>query len=169
MAGQILFDPLLSWPLIYSLAGALVVIVALSLWRGLSGWPFRLLAGAALLAALINPSLQSEEREPLTDIVLIVVDESASQRISDRPEQTSEALAALEAEIEDLGMEARVARVGDAEDNSGTLLMAELQRMMAEEPRARVAGAVFVTDGRLHDAELVPDMPGADPCVDHRT
>lgn len=159
MANQILFDPHLMWPVIYALGAALVLVVALSIWRGLAGWPYRLLAGLALLAALANPSLQTEEREPLSDIVLIVVDESSSQRISDRPAQTAEALAAVEAEVSALGMEARIARVGDADDNSGTLLMAELQRLMAEEPRARVAGALLITDGRLHDAELVPDMP----------
>ncbi|ABD53603.1 membrane protein [Jannaschia sp. CCS1] len=159
MANQILFDPLLDWPLLYGLGAALVLIIALSIWRGLSGWPYRLLAGAALLAALINPSLQTEDREPLSDIVLLVVDESASQRISDRPSQTADALEALEAEVEALGMETRVARVGDADDNSGTLLMTELQRLMAEEPRARIAGALIITDGRLHDPELVPDMP----------
>ncbi|MEX3016765.1 hypothetical protein [Gymnodinialimonas hymeniacidonis] len=159
MENLILFDPLLQWTVIYGLGIALVLITALGIWRGLSGWFYRLLAGVALLAALVNPSLQNEEREPLTDIVLVVVDESASQRISDRPEQTAEALEALEAEIEGLGMEPRIARVRDAEDNSGTLMMAELQRMMAEEPRARVAGALLVTDGRLHDADLVPDMP----------
>lgn len=159
MANQILFDPHLEWLVIYALGAALVAIIALSIWRGLAGWPYRLLAGAVLLAALINPSLQTEDREPLSDIVLIVVDESASQRISDRPEQTAAALAALEAEVEALGMEPRVARVGDAEDNSGTLLMSELQRLMAEEPRARIAGALLITDGRLHDPELIPDMP----------
>jgi hypothetical protein len=159
MANQILFDPLLTWTVIYVLTAAVAVIVALSIWRGLSGWFYRLLAGVALLAALVNPSLQNEERDPLSDIVLIVVDESASQRISDRPEQTAAALEALEEEIADLGMEARIARVGDADGNAGTLLMAELQRMMAEEPRARIAGSLLVTDGRLHDAELVPDMP----------
>ncbi len=159
MANQILFDPHVTWPVIFGLGAALIAIVALSLLRGLTGWPYRLLAGLALLAALANPSLQTEDREPLTDIVLIVVDESASQRISDRPAQTAEALEALEAEVEALGMETRVARVGDADDNSGTLLMSELQRLMAEEPRARVAGAVVITDGRLHDPDLVPDMP----------
>ncbi len=159
MANQILFDPLLAWPVIYVLAGAVVLIVALAIWRGLSGWFYRLLAGVALLAALVNPSLQNEDRDPLTDIVLVVVDGSASQRISDRPEQTAQALEALEAEIAALGMEARIARVGDADDNAGTLLMGELQRMMAEEPRARIAGALLVSDGRLHDAQLVPDMP----------
>ncbi|PWK57963.1 hypothetical protein [Roseicyclus mahoneyensis] len=159
MAQTILFDPLLPMALIWALAAAAALVLALALWRGLSGWPFRLLAAGALLAALLNPSLQSEEREPMTDIVLVVTDASASQRISDRPDQTAEALAVLEAEIAGLGMEMRLSTVADAPNNAGTLLMAELNRMLAEEPRARIAGAILVTDGQLHDAQLVPDLP----------
>jgi hypothetical protein len=159
MAQQILLDPLLALPVLYVLAALTVLIVAVSIWRRLSGWPFRLAAGAALLAALLNPSLQTEDREPLSDIVLVVVDESASQDLSDRPDQTAKALAELEGEITRLGLEMRVETVGDAPDNAGTLLMTELTRMMAEEPRARIAGAILVTDGQLHDAGLVPDMP----------
>ncbi len=159
MAQQILFDPLLSMSLIYALAALTLLIVGLSIWRGLRGWPFRLAAGAVLVVALLNPSLQTEEREPLADIVLVVADASASQELSDRPEQSEEALAALEADIQALGMEMRLATVGDAPDNAGTLLMSELTRMLAEVPRARVAGAILVTDGKLHDAGLVPDMP----------
>ncbi|NKX43212.1 hypothetical protein [Roseicyclus persicicus] len=159
MSQTILFDPLVPVWLIWVLGAATLAVVVLALWRGLSGWPFRLLAAGALLAALLNPSLQSEEREPLSDIVLVVVDQSASQRIADRPDQTAAAVAALEAEIAGLGMEMRLATVGDAPDNGGTLLMAELNRMLAEEPRARVAGAILVTDGQLHDAQLVPDLP----------
>ena len=159
MAQTILFDPLLPMPVIWALAAAAALVVALALWRGLNGWPFRLLAAGVLLTALLNPSLQSEQREPITDIVLVVTDASASQRISDRPDQTAEALAALEAEIAALGMEMRLSTVADAPDNAGTLLMAELNRMLAEEPRARIAGAILVTDGQLHDAQLVPDMP----------
>jgi hypothetical protein len=159
MAQTILFAPLLPMALIWALGAATLLIVALAVWRGLSGWPFRLLAGAALLAALLNPSLQSEEREPLSDIVLVVADQSASQRIADRPDQTTDALEALEAEIAALGMEMRLSTVADAPDNAGTLLMAELNRMLAEEPRARIAGAILVTDGQLHDAQLVPDLP----------
>ncbi len=159
MAQQILLDPLLPLPSIYALAVATLLIAGLALWRRLPGWPFRLAAGAVLLAALLNPSLQNEDREPLSDIVLVVVDESSSQDLADRPAQTAEALAELEAEVAALGMEMRSSTVGDAPDNAGTLLMEELNRMMAEEPRARIAGAILVTDGQLHDAELVPDMP----------
>jgi hypothetical protein len=42
------------------------------------------------LAALLNPSLQTEDREPLSDIVLVVADASASQRLSDRPDQSTD-------------------------------------------------------------------------------
>ncbi len=159
MSQAILFDPLLALPVIYALGAAVAVIVALSVWRGLSGWPYRLCAALALLAALLNPSLQSEDREPLSDIVLLVVDDTASQRLSDRPGQTAAAIAELEAEVAALGMELRQEIVTDAPDNGGTLMMAALSQMMAEEPRARVAGAILLTDGQLHDADLVPDMP----------
>ena len=111
MAQTILFDPLLPLWMIWALGGASVLIVALAIWRGLSGWPFRLAGAVAVLAALSNPSLQSEQREPLSDIVLVVVDQSASKRISDRAQQTEAALAALEADIAALGMEMRLARV----------------------------------------------------------
>ncbi len=159
MAQTILFDPLLPLWMIWALGGASVLIVALAIWRGLSGWPFRLAGAVAVLAALSNPSLQSEQREPLSDIVLVVVDQSASQRISDRAQQTEAALAALEADIAALGMEMRLARVGDDPDNGGTLAMTALSRLLVEEPRARVAGAIIVTDGQLHDAQIVPDLP----------
>jgi hypothetical protein len=46
MAQQILFDPLLAMPLIYGLAALTLLIVGVSIWRGLRGWPFRLAAGA---------------------------------------------------------------------------------------------------------------------------
>ena len=159
MAQTILFDPLLPLWMIWALGGASVLIVALAIWRGLSGWPFRLAGAVAVLAALSNPSLQSEQREPLSDIVLVVVDQSASQRISDRAQQTEAALAALEADIAALGMEMRLARVGDDPDNGGTLAMTALSRLLVEEPRARMAGAIIVTDGQLHDAQIVPDLP----------
>ena len=159
MAQTVLFDPLVPLWMIWALGGAFTLIVALAIWRGLVGWPLRALAGAVVLAALLNPSLQSEERAPLSDIVLVVVDQSASQRISDRADQTGAALAALEVRIAALGMEMRLARVGDGADNAGTLVMAELARLLAEDPRARVAGAILVTDGQVHDSGLVPDLP----------
>jgi hypothetical protein len=111
-------------------------------------------------AALANPSLQEEQRAALSDIVLVIVDDSASQRIADRPAQTEAALAAVTAEIASLpNTEMRVLRVGDAPDDEGTLLMTALAQALAEEPRARVAGAILISDGRAHDLAAAPQMP----------
>ena len=54
------------------------MLVGVALWRGLSGWWLRGLTACALLAALANPSLQEEDRAPLTDIVLLPTDGSGS-------------------------------------------------------------------------------------------
>jgi hypothetical protein len=159
MAQDILFDPQLPWPVIWAMAGLAALFLGLQIWRGLSGWPLRGLAALVLLLALVNPSLQNEDREPLSDIVLLVIDESASQQISDRAAQTEAAVAAVRREVAGLGMELREARVGDGPDNTGTLAMAALAELMAEEPRARIAGAILITDGQIHDADLVPELP----------
>jgi hypothetical protein len=160
MSSTVVIDPLLPMPVLWAAAAVALVFVAIALWRGLSGWWLRGLALTALLAALANPSLQTEDREPLTDIVIAVIDESASQRIGDRADQTAEALAAIESEIAALpNTELRVVRVGDAEGDGGSLLMTALSEAMAEEPRARLAGAILVTDGQLHDIERAPDLP----------
>ena len=128
--------------------------------RGLPGWWLRGLALAVVLLALANPSLQVEERETLTDIVILVVDESASQGVDVRPDQIAEAVAGVEAEVASLpNTELRIVRLGDSEGNRGTLLMEALTNAMAEEPRARIAGAILLTDGQLHDLERLPEMP----------
>ncbi|MBD3680069.1 MAG: hypothetical protein HUJ27_16915 [Rhodobacteraceae bacterium] len=159
-AREIIFDPHLPWAVILTLAALAALLVVLALWRGLSGWWLRGLTAAVLLGALANPSFQREARDLLTDIVVVVVDESASQRIADRPEQVQEALAALEAEIAKLpGTEMRVVRLGDAPEDGGTLLMTRLAEAVAKEPRSRLAGAILLTDGQLHDIERAPDLP----------
>ncbi|MGQ0565899.1 MAG: hypothetical protein ACT4OK_12625 [Gemmobacter sp.] len=160
MTGTVIFDPLLPLMVLAALAALAVALVLLALVRGLAGWWLRGLAAVALLAALANPSLQEEDRNPLTDIVIAVVDESASQRIGDRPSQSAAALAALQAEVAALpDTELRVATVGDAEDDGGSRVLTALAEAVAEEPRARLAGAVLITDGQVHDLEIAPNLP----------
>jgi hypothetical protein len=160
MTQSIVFAPLVSWPVIYVLAAVAVALVALALWRGLGGWWLRALALVAVLGALANPALQEEERAGLTDIVILVVDESASQSLGDRAAQVERAVAAVEAEVAALpNTELRIHRVGDGEEDAGTLALTALAEALAEEPRARVAGAIMITDGRVHDLGLVPSLP----------
>ncbi|GAB1477875.1 membrane protein [Paracoccaceae bacterium] len=160
MSRSVLFDPLLPLPLIWGLLALALLLVALAALRGLRGWPFRALAAAALLAALANPVLQEEDRKPLSDIVIAVVDDSASQRLSDRPAQTEEALARLTAAVAALdNTELRVTRFADGADDAGTLALTALAEAGAAEPQARIAGAVLISDGQVHDLALAPSLP----------
>ncbi|MBK1636823.1 glutamine amidotransferase [Rhodovulum adriaticum] len=160
MSGAVILDPLLPWPVLWAALALAVGMVGLALWRGLGGWWLRGLAAAAVLAALANPSLQTEDRNPLSDIVVLVVDDSASQRLADRPDQTAQAVEAVRAEVARLdNTELRIVRLGDGQGNEGTLLMTALAEALAEVPRARLAGAILLTDGQLHDLDRAPDMP----------
>ena len=160
MSRTVIFDPLVPLPLIWALAAVAVVLLAFAIWRGLRGWPLRGLATLALGLALVNPSLQEENRKPLSDIILAVVDDSASQRLSDRPAQTEAALASLSAAVAALeNTELRVVRFADGAKDAGSLAMTALAEAIAAEPRARIAGAVIITDGQVHDAGLAPSLP----------
>ncbi|MEQ8896601.1 MAG: hypothetical protein RID23_05880 [Roseovarius sp.] len=160
MTGSIVFDPLLPWWLIACLGGMAIAGIALALLRGLSGWPLRGLAALVVIAALTGPAYQQEERDPLTDIVLLVEDGSASQRLADRATTTFEAAETLSARLEAReNTEVRRITVPDGADNSGTQLMTALSEALAEEPSGRVAGAILLSDGRLHDLDRAPNLP----------
>ncbi|MBU3260702.1 hypothetical protein KPG71_11805 [Roseovarius sp. PS-C2] len=160
MTGSVLFDPLLPWPLIAALGVALAAGIALALWRGLSGWPLRALAGLAILAALSGPVYQVENREPLSDIVLLLEDRSASQQLADRAATTAQAAEDLAARLAARpNTEVRRIPIPDGADNTGTQAMTALAEALAEEPRGRIAGAILLSDGRVHDTDRAPDLP----------
>ncbi len=160
MTGTIIFDPLLPWIAIGVLGALALVGVVLALWRGLSGWALRALAAVILVGALTQPSYQVEDRAPLSDIVLMLVDRSASQTLAERAGVTEEAATTLEARLAGRpNTEVRRINVGDGEEDAGTLLMSALNAALAEEPRARIAGILLLSDGRLHDLERAPDLP----------
>ncbi|OSQ53323.1 hypothetical protein [Marivita geojedonensis] len=160
MTGSIVFDPLLPWMFIAGLAGLAALGVALALWRGLQGWALRALAALVVLAALAQPSYQIEDRAPLSNIVLIVEDKSASQSLGDRLNDTSNAAVALAAQLNAReNTEIRRIEVRDGEGDTGTLLMSAVSDALAEEPRGRIAGIFLLSDGRVHDLERTPDLP----------
>ncbi|WP_417603874.1 hypothetical protein [Primorskyibacter flagellatus] len=160
MTGNIIFDPLLPWPVLAVLAAVAALGVALAVWRGLSGWALRALAALALIGAIAQPSWQVEDRAPLSDIVLMLVDKSASQTLADRAGVTQEAADTLAARIEARpNTELRRIDVGDGAEDAGTQIMTALNAALAEEPRARIAGILLLSDGRLHDLERSPDLP----------
>lgn len=157
MTGGILFDPYVPLGVLIALAVVMAVVLGVSVWRRLLGWPLRAVAAVCLLAALANPSFQREQRDGLTDIVIAVVDESSSQTLSDRAAQTEAALTRVRAEIAAMDRtELRVVRVPDGADNGGTALMSAMAEAVAQEPAARLAGAILITDGQVHDIDRAP-------------
>jgi hypothetical protein len=160
MTGKLVFDPLIGWPVLWLGLALALVILALALWRGLQGWWLRALTLGVILVALSGPSLQREDRAALSDIVLLVVDDSASQKLGDRPAQTGAAIAAVQAEVASLpNTELRISHFGDGAENAGSLAMTALAEALADQPRSRVAGAILISDGQVHDMQLAPQLP----------
>lgn len=158
--GEIVFAPLVPLSLLWGLGLLAGLLIGFAAWRGLKGWALRALAALVLIGAAANPALQQEERSPLSDIVIALVDDSASQRIADRPAQTEAALAHLRAEVAARpNTELRELRLGDDPGNGGSLAMAALAAALADEPRARIAGMVLISDGQIHDLAQAPDLP----------
>jgi len=157
---EVIFQPLIGAPWIVALAVLAAALLALAVWRRLAAWALRALALGCLLVALCNPLLQDEARKPLSDIVILVVDDSASQDLSDRAFQTAQAIEAIKAQVGRLAnTELRIVTVPDGAQNAGTLAMEALSRAVAAEPQARLAGAILLTDGQVHDLQAVPALP----------
>ncbi len=152
------FAPFIPWLVIAFLAVLATLLAVIGFLRGLRGTAIRFTASLAVLAALANPLLLQEERDPLTTVVPVIVDRSQSQQIAGRPAQTDEALAGLRERLARFpNLEPRIVEVTDPGDSDApsTKLFEALQTATADVPPARVGGAIFLTDGQVHD--LPPD------------
>jgi hypothetical protein len=146
--------------LIAAVGAVALLLLAVAVARGGRGWILRTLALAVLAVSLLDPRIIREQRKPQPDLAIVVVDESPSQKIGRRMAQTEEAVAHLEASLaKSENLEVRVVRVGGEDGARGTRLFSALRQTMAEEADARLAGAVLVTDGQVHDVPTVGDGP----------
>jgi hypothetical protein len=162
METSIAFTPLIPWSVISILGAIAVICLAFSLWRGLSGWFLRFVAVCILLLALAEPSLQEETREGLSDIVLIVIDRTESQTVTVRPEQVTDAVDTLVEKIGGLdNFEVKQVEITNdlTKRDDGTYLISALNRAANEVAASRLAGAVLITDGQVHDADIAASFP----------
>jgi len=151
---SIALAPLLSWALIGILGAAGAAVVVLAVMRRARGALWRLLAIAVLLLALMNPSFVVEEREPLKDIAVVVVDESQSQSIGKRGERTKAGLEHVRRALARFpNIETRIVRVrgGSIREGEGTRLFAALEKALGDISRRRLAGVVMISDGQVND------------------
>ena len=148
------FAPLVPLPLLIGLAVLAAVAAGMALVLAGRGAILRALALAVLATALADPSLVFEDREPVKDVVAVVVDKSASNRLADRSQQTQAAQAEVERQLRGVsGVETRTIEVTDQQGaGDGTRLFEALANGLADVPSERVAGAILLTDGLAHDA-----------------
>ncbi len=154
MSWSIDFAPLIPVPLIWAAAILAGLLTAVLILRKSRGALWRAAALAALIAALLNPTLREEQRESLANVALVVMDESTSQSLDKRPEQKAALRRTLEqrlAGIKNLETKWIAAARPDTAAGQGTQLFAALTQALTGTPPDRVAGVVFITDGQVHD------------------
>ncbi len=164
MALDIVFVPHLSLVTILLLAVFCVALVGAGIiLRAPGGW-WRALAMAGALLVLANPAIVEEERKGLPDVAVIVADQSQSQAIGDRARTVDDAVQKLRAKLtEQKDLEVRVVTVTQARGagpDGGTALFAPLAEALADVPPDRIAGAILVTDGQVHD---IPSIASSKP------
>ena len=161
--------PLLPWWAIFSFVALAGLALIFGAFRRARGTLWRLAAAVMLVLILLDPSLVEEQRQPQKDVAVVVVDDSPSMRIGQRRQYADEALQAVTQRLSSLkDLDVRVVHAGAPDANApmadtGTQLYTALSRAIADVPRQRVAGAIMITDGEIHDmpppAQLGLDAP----------
>lgn len=164
-AAAFTFAPLAPPAVLAAGAALTAILLAFGLWRGTRGTWLRPLAPAILLLALTNPRWVSEDRRPLSDIAVVLIDDSPSQHLADRPAQTERILTDVRKKLARLPLlDVREERVAGGLSD-GTRLFSALERALADIPRNRLAGVIAITDGQIHD--IPADVAAAVPAPFH--
>ena len=155
MSWSVEFIPFVPWPVFFALAAVGALLLGLLFWRSRRGALLRLASFALLLLAIANPYLKQEDREPLNDVVAVVVDDSQSQAIADRTARTETVRKELEAKLKTFpNLDLRLVRSASTSADSerdGTMLFTDLGQALADVPPDRLAGVIMLTEGEVHD------------------
>jgi hypothetical protein len=147
------FSPLLPWPVLLGLGVIALGLVGLGFYARGGGSFLRALGLGLLLLAMTGPALVREDRNPLKEVVAVVVDQSGSQTIGERTAQTEKARAGLEKSLNALGnVEVHVIESGHSDSEAdGTRLFTALSAGLADVPLERIGGVFMITDGVVDD------------------
>ena len=162
------FAPMLPGPFLWVLILLALALVGMLFLRRTRGALLRLAALGALIAALLNPTLREEEREKLSNVAVVVIDQSTSQKLAKRPDETTAIKADLEAKlakVPNLTVKWVDAGKPGEQTASGTNLFTDLGAALNDTPPDRIAGVVFVTDGQVHDVPKLASNLGFDAPV----
>ncbi len=147
------FSPLVPAYIVWAAVAVALALSLLLVFARTRAALLRAIALALFVLALANPSITREDREPLTSVAVVVVDKSPSQEFGERLQQTEAVRAALAERLGRIaGLEVRFVEAGQADgETDGTRLFTALSAALSDVPHDRVAGAIFITDGRVHD------------------
>ena len=157
---RLAFAPVIPVSLLTALAVVALLLTAYALFMRAKGAWARGLAFAVLIFALAGPLLVKEKRAPLPDVAVIVTDRSQSMSLGKRAQQTETARTQVKRMLaQQPGLVVRETSVTTTAtgENNGTQAFAALNAALADVPQGRVAGAILITDGQVHDAPA----PGA--------
>lgn len=158
----LVLSPVLPVWLLVALGALAVAAVAVAFAAGSRGRWWRVAAALIFVYALLEPHVAREQIAAMRDTAVLVVDRSPSQGLAGREDTTDRAAESLRAKLDAVpGLDVRVVTSG-GEDTDGTRLFAALDEAVLDLPADRIAGAILVTDGRIHDAR-----PGAWPYPVH--
>ncbi|HEX4303788.1 MAG TPA: hypothetical protein VHZ78_13410 [Rhizomicrobium sp.] len=152
------FAPHVPMLLLWVAAGLAVALTIASFALRAHGAWARALVFAALIFVIANPLIVNETHAPLPDVAAIVIDRSQSMGIADRHAQEEAALAAIRKQLgaeKDLEVRESVVTTTTTGEDNGTQLFAGLNAALADVPPERIAGAILITDGQVHDAPPV--------------
>ena len=164
MTWSLVFSPVIPTAVVIVVGIVVAALIVPGLLRRSRGAWLRAAAALALVLALTNPVLLNEDREPLSTIVALVVDKSASQGLDGRDKTTAAAEAALKERLAAFhDIEVRTVEAGGPTGGApvdGTELFGPLATALADVPPERVGAVIMLTDGQVHD---IPDNRSALP------
>ncbi|HVU21634.1 MAG TPA: hypothetical protein VHE09_12960 [Rhizomicrobium sp.] len=155
MATTIDFAPFVPLTILWAIIAVAAVLTIYGFVRRARGAWARGLAFAALILAIANPLLVHEKREPLSDVAVLVIDRSQSMGIEHRGAYAANALAEIKKRLaseKDLEIRETAVTTQTTGEDNGTQLFSALNTALADVPPERVAGAILITDGEVHDA-----------------
>ena len=149
------FSPFIDPWIIWVLAAFSTLLLVVFLFHRFHGGLLRGLGMALVVLALFNPNLIHEEREPLSNIVVVLVDQSPSQIIAGREAliaQVKKNLLQQLGTLQGLDVELLSLKGDQSGSEDGTMVFGHLRDALSRLPANRVAGVVVISDGQIHDA-----------------
>lgn len=156
MTGQIVFAPLIAWPILAALGLLALLACIAALVSRARGTLLRLAGFLLLFSVLAGPRWTLNTATPLPDIALVLVDHSASMNLANRAAMAANALSALRASAGNTQLD--IVDIPPA-DTGGTTLLPALREAEANIQPSQLAGIAIITDGEIADATALPRNP----------